>query len=104
MVTKIKKEKPIYIVYKIIHNKKVIYIGRTNNLIRREKEHNKAIKINKRKLYQYHRDNGLEEIKLIPIKEFNNKVESKRYEMLLILMDLFSLKLLQQNIPQIKDF
>lgn len=95
----------MYIVYSIEFKGQVIYIGRTNNLKRRQQEHNRAIKNGKGKeVHIYCIDNGLESIILIPLKEFKSKVDAKRYEMFLILTDYFGGRCLKQKVPQIKDF
>jgi predicted GIY-YIG superfamily endonuclease len=96
-------------VYKIEYGGEVVYIGRTNNLTRREKEHNRFLrrpddeKTKSKVLYHFLLESGCNEVKLILIKEFKNKVESKRFECLLILLDWFSEKKLKQKVPNISD-
>ena len=93
-----------YTVYQIKIQNVVRYVGRTNNLHRRQLEHNRLIKNSKgSSIHQYCRDNGLQAIELIPIKVFKTKIESKRYEMYLILVDYFNRKDLIQKIPNISD-
>jgi len=96
-----------YIVYKIEFNNKIIYIGRTNNLKRRTYQHNYNLRKGKGgMLYQFCRDNALEELILTPTHIYKNKVESKRMEMFLILSNYFENngKLsLYQKVPNISD-
>jgi len=100
----------IYSVYTIQHNNKIIYIGRTNNLKRREKEHIRALnnpkhKQHNKELYKWLREQKTDVIQLLTYKEFKSKVESKRLELFLILQYHFSAnpKQLRQTIPAIKD-
>lgn len=103
----------IYTVYKILHNGKSIYIGRTNNIQRRSKEHNRSYKNSLlapdckkiKQLYKYLKEEGFtDKIELIEVKSFKSKVESKRYEMLLILIDHFKEESnLKQQVPNISD-
>jgi predicted GIY-YIG superfamily endonuclease len=96
-------------VYKIEYGGEVVYIGRTNNLTRREKEHNRFLrspenpKTKSKVLYQFLLESGCNSVKLVLIKEFKNKVESKRFECLLILLDWFSGRRLKQKVPNISD-
>lgn len=99
-----------YIVYKIVINDIVRYIGHTNNIPRREKEHNYSFKKGfKKDLYNFIRAESTITnfdgyiITLIPIKEFKKKVDAKRYEMYLILDDYFNQKILKQKVPNISD-
>jgi predicted GIY-YIG superfamily endonuclease len=97
------------VVYKIEYDGNPVYIGRTNNLSRREKEHNRFLRLpadDKRRrkvLYQFLSESGCNEVKLIPIMEFDTKVESKRYECMLILLDWFTNRELKQRVPNISD-
>ena len=98
----------MYWVYRVEVLGTTRYIGYTDNLIRREKQHNylcfKACK--NKKLYD-----GIKKIKeiknkkieLTPIKTFRTKVEAKRYEAFLILNDYFNKKELWQHIPRRSD-
>jgi hypothetical protein len=103
----IKKKKSVYLVYNIIHNGKVVYVGRTTDLRVRERRHNLDYRkgLNK-ELYNYLRDEGVETIKLNLIVEYKEKVQSKRFEMYLMLINYFEndMKLtLKQRIPNISD-
>jgi len=96
----------MYWVYRIEVDKITRYVGYTDDLTRREKQHNYlCFKVGKKKkLYD-----GIKEIKavgkieLTPIKTFRTKVEAKRYEAFLILNDYFNKKELWQHIPRISD-
>lgn len=93
----------IYTVYKIEVDGITRYIGHTNNLKRRQTQHNYLFRKGKSKeLYDNITDSEFR-FKLIPIKEFKSKTEAKRWECLLILQDHFDEKLLWQKPPQIKD-
>lgn len=96
------------VTYKVytISTDRVVYIGRTVDVKRRQAEHNRMFKIGKSKvLYDYLRDINFDsKIELIQIAEFKSKTDAKRYEMLLILQDYFGIKELKQSVPQIKDF
>jgi len=94
-------------VYNIKHNNIIIYIGRTNNIKRRQYQHRyNYSKMQSKKLYNYLRDNNCikEDITLESIYE-GSKVECKRMEMYLILDYHFNKdpNQLQQKIPNIKD-
>jgi len=88
-------------------NLETIYIGRTNDLDRREKEHNRNCfnkKVIKKELYKYIRnETNIKFIKLYPVGIFKTKIEAKRFEMLLILQDFFGNKKLKQKVPSISD-
>ena len=93
----------IYTVYKIEVDGITRYIGHTNNLKRRQTQHNYLFRKGKSKdLYDNITDRDYK-FKLIPLREFKSKVEAKRWECLLILTDHFGDKLLWQKPPQIKD-
>lgn len=87
----------------------VIYIGLTGNIKRREYQHNYNLRKGKEnKLYDYFSssvkdlsDNSI--IKLNIIKSFKNRVEAKRYECMLILIDYFTDRNLKQKVPNISD-
>ena len=103
----IKKKKSTYFVYNIIHNGKVVYIGRTTNIKTRQARHNLDYKRGiKKTLYDFLRLEGVEVIKLNPIIEYKEKIHSKRFEMYLMLTNYFEndMKLtLKQRIPNISD-
>ena len=107
MIKKKKKIKSTYSVYNIIVEGKVVYIGRTTNIRARQNRHNLDLKkgMNKQ-LYNYLRTQGVEEIKLNVLFEYKDKVNSKRMELYLILINYFEndMKLtLHQRIPAIRD-
>lgn len=92
-------------VYKVVIDGVIRYVGYTNDIVRREKQHNYLLKKGKNKLL-YNNIRIIDKetnIKLITIKTFQNHVEAKRYECLLILIDYFKDKQLWQKVPQIKD-
>ena len=95
-------------VYQIKINNVVRYIGRTNDLDDREKQHNYQFrKGTSKKLYDYIRTIDFkDDIILEPIYIAKSKVEAKRFEMYTILWYYFEIdkKQLKQNIPNIKDF
>lgn len=90
--------------YQIIINNKTRYIGRTNDLKKREYQHNYLLKKGKDKLlYNNIRLENIKSISLQSISEFKNITEAKRYECYLILKDYFTDKELWQRVPLIKD-
>ena len=104
----------MYFVYNIEYKNKIIYVGYTKDIIKREKQHiylcykqnnksyNKQLYVYIRKEYS-DKEQGKNIIKLNKIKEFKTKVEAKRYEMFLILTDYYNKKQLLQKIPNISD-
>ncbi len=103
----IKKIKPFkFFVYRVIINNVTRYIGYTSDLKKREYTHNYLFNQPKptKLLYKKAKELNQTYITLIPIRGFKTKVESKRYEMLLILNDHFGNKELYQSIPKITDF
>lgn len=93
-------------VYHIRVNGIVRYIGRTNNIKRREAEHNHLCFVKKtpKELYSGIRNYpSILEIKIIVTKVFDNKVQAKRWECFLILKDYFGEKKLWQRVPRITD-
>lgn len=96
----------MYYVYKIKVLGKTRYIGYTENIDIRQKQHNYLCfkKGKKKKLYDSIRTiKDITKIDLITIKTFQTKIEAKRYECFLILNDYFTKKELWQNIPRITD-
>lgn len=95
----------MYLVYQIKIDGVVRYVGYTNNLKRRQTQHNYLLKIGKKKaLYDNIRMNKENfSIKCEAIRQFNNKVEAKRFECLMILMDHFNNKNYYQKVPNISD-
>lgn len=94
-----------FIVYSIVVNGITMYIGHTNNLHRREIQHNSRYKTGEiKELYNKLREmNYTDRIELNLIKTFDTKVDAKRWEMLEILKNYFSKFTLYQNIPIIMD-
>ena len=107
-----------FIVYKIVIEGVVRYIGRTNNIKTRTYQHKRDLKgrfnglgAPKRfydSLILNYKDRGLEwildQIILIPIKDFKTKILSKRWEMFVILEYYFSdNNTLWQKVPNISD-
>ena len=107
-----------HIVYKIEIEGVVRYIGRTNSLKKRQWQHKDGLKKRfdglgtPKKFYDNlilnYRDKGLEwildQIVLIPIKDFKTKILSKRWEMFIILEYYFSDNWsLWQKVPNISD-
>ena len=93
-------------VYMIKVNGIVRYIGRTNDLVRREAQHNYLCfkKLTKKQLYKEIRKyETLTTIKLQKVKSFQSKVDAKRWECYLILNDYFGKKQLWQTVPRISD-
>jgi hypothetical protein len=92
----------MFIVYSILD----VYIGRTNNLKRRQQEHRRDFRNGKNKLfYNYLRDNNFteEQIILTPLFYTKNKAESKQIEILFIILDKWGERKLQQRVPSISD-
>lgn len=109
---------PKFIVYKIVIEGVVRYVGRTNNIKTRTYQHKMGLKSRfnglgtPKKFYDNlilnYRDKGLEwildQIILIPIKDFKTKILSKRWEMFIILTYYFSDNWsLWQKVPNISD-
>jgi predicted GIY-YIG superfamily endonuclease len=95
-----------YIVYSINYLDNIIYIGRTNNIKIRKHQHNNLCfkKLMNKEVYNFIReDTNIKQIDLVIIKIFKTKIESKRYEMLLILQSYFNNYKLYQKIPNISD-
>lgn len=97
----------MYYVYRIEVENTTRYIGYTENLEIRKKQHNYlCFKTQKKKiLYQSIRKlKTMSQIELIPIKSMKTKIDAKRYECFLILNDYFNKKQLWQKVPRITDF
>jgi len=97
----------IYI-YKIVIDGETRYIGRTNNISKREYTHNYLFRKGKKKeLYDKVRENHpyVNYLKLEVIGEFKKDIDAKRMECYLIL-HLYFLKRgqLYQKVPNISDF
>lgn len=90
--------------YKVKVNGVMRYVGMTNNLKRRETQHNSALKKGDiKELYCFLRENEIDHIELVLIEEFPDRTTCKRKEMLFILLDYFGPKHLKQSIPNISD-
>lgn len=96
-----------YVVYKIIIDGRVRYIGHTDDIVRREKQHNYLLfKAGAKKiLYDKIRKHypNLETISLLEIGRFKSRIDAKRLECFYILKDYFSTKVLWQRVPKISD-
>jgi predicted GIY-YIG superfamily endonuclease len=95
----------IYWVYEIKIDGVRRYVGITNDLIKREKQHNYLLNKQKSKIL-YNNIKSIKEhykITLKKITAFDSKVEARRYECLIILMDHFKNNLLWQRVPRISD-
>lgn len=104
MIRKRKKPRGVTVVYQVKYLDVVVYIGRTNNLLRRQKEHNRCLNNgDKKALYLFLQSKGVDEIILEPVAENLKLVDAKRMEMLLILQDYFGEKNLKQKVPNISD-
>jgi predicted GIY-YIG superfamily endonuclease len=93
-------------IYRIDIDKKTRYIGYTEDIDRREKQHNYlcfSAGKNKELYNNIKKLSKTKTITLTPIKTFRTKVEAKRYECFLILNDYFTKKELWQRVPRITD-
>lgn len=104
MKKKKKKSKEFYI-YNIQYFGQVLYIGQTNNIKRRQSQHNRALKNpdKKQEIYEYLRELGAKEITLTLLETYSDRVTAKRRECYLILKDYFGQKQLKNKIPNISD-
>ena len=100
---KTKKQKVVFTVYKLTSKGGLsVYIGHTNNIERRIKEHQMNIKNGKSTLfYDSILIDGTFTYEIL--STFKTKVEAKRYEMYLILQRYYSGEKLYQKIPNISD-
>lgn len=90
--------------YKIELNGEIIYIGITNDLKRRQQQHNLNIKKNvNRPLYTHLNSLNISNVTLTTLASFKSRVEAKRMECYLILQDYFNDKQLKQKVPRISD-
>lgn len=97
----------MYYVYRVMIDKKVRYVGYTQDIELRKKQHNylcfkkmksKILYNNIRRFYP-----EMKEIKLNIVKTFPTKVEAKRFECYFILHDYFNKRELWQRVPRITD-
>jgi predicted GIY-YIG superfamily endonuclease len=96
----------IYWVYEIKIDGIRRYIGITNDLEKRQKQHNYLIKKdNKKMLYKMIKKTNGDNyyISLEKLKPFKEKVDARRFECLIILNDYFGQKKLWQRVPRISD-
>lgn len=97
----------MYYVYRIEINKRTRYIGFTQDIITREKQHNYLCFKQEKKKELYNRVRNLhpslKKFELNIVKTFGTKIEAKRFECFLILHDYFGKKELWQRIPRITD-
>ena len=97
----------MHYVYKIEIIGKIRYIGYTQDIKSREKQHNYLCfsKGKNKILYNNIKRNFpmVNQIKLIVLKTFSTKLEAKRFECYLILNDYFTKRELWQRIPRITD-
>jgi len=99
-----KQTKYTFYVYSILYRNKMIYVGHTNDIVIRQKQHNYLYKKgNNKPLYNYLRQVvGFDQkIELIVIGVYESRVEAKRREMFIILTDYFDKKKLKQKVPSI---
>lgn len=90
-------------VYKIEIDGITRYIGITNNVKRRQSQHNTGLKGDDRKeLYCFLREQGIYQIELIPIIECEDRTTAKRLEMHMILSDWVGNRELKQSVPGIR--
>ena len=103
-----------FYVYSISINDEVRYVGRTEDLDKRELSHLKDCYYPKsahynKQFYQYVRtiyptkDSAANALFLTPVGVFDTLAESKKWEAYLILKDYFTDKKLLQSVPKITD-
>ena len=97
----------MYYVYKIKIDNKTRYIGFTQDITTREKQHNYLCFNQKKKKELYNNVRvfhpSVKRFELCMVKTFRTKIEAKRFECFLILHDYFTKKELWQRIPRITD-
>lgn len=95
----------MFYVYQIKIKNTIRYIGMTNDINRREKEHNRLCFKNdtEKLLYNNIRKTDIKQIKLEIVQTFKTRTEAKRYECMLILINHFKLNNLWQKVPSISD-
>lgn len=95
----------MFYVYQIKIKNTIRYIGMTNDLHRRELEHNNQCfrKDVEKLLYINIRKTNIKKIELEIVKTFKTRTEAKRYECLLILLNHFKANNLWQKVPSISD-
>lgn len=92
----------MYYVYYILLDGKVRYVGITNNIKKREYQHNYDcwVKQTEKKLYNQLRKQPKTSMTLNIFKRFNQKSEAELYEAYIILKDYFGPKELWQTAPK----
>ena len=91
----------MWFIYCIIIEDKMRYIGITNNIKKREYQHNYDCYKQRRSKDLYNNVRPLNiKLELNVLKIFNNKVDAERYEAYLILKDFFTQKSLWQAAPK----
>lgn len=89
-----------FYVYEILVNDQRRYVGYTNNIKRRKKQHFKGINSDDKKtLYVAIRNLKNPQIDINVIGVFEKSIEAKRWEAHLVLSDYFSDKKLWQSVP-----
>jgi len=97
----------VYFVYSILYRNKCIYIGKTNNIVKRRYQHQTAYRKGADKeLYNYLRSVNYDgSFDLVIIQIFSDEKEAIRYEAFLVLRDYFSgTRQLMQSIPNISKY
>lgn len=96
----------IYWVYEIKIKGIRRYVGITNDIVKRQKQHNYLMKkMTKKMLYNMIKKTSGDDyyISLEKLKPFKTKVDARRFECLIILNDYFGQKALWQRVPRISD-
>ena len=89
-----------FFVYEVVVNGMRRYVGYTNNIKRRKKQHYKGINSGQKKvLYNSIREVKNAQIEINVIGVFDKSLEAKRWEAYLVLGDYFGDKNLWQSIP-----
>jgi len=90
--------------YKIEVSGIIRYYGITNDLTRRQSQHNLGLrKEEKKELYDFLREQGIDKIQLVEVEVFKKRIDAKRKEAFMILEDYFSRKELKQKVPSLSD-
>ena len=91
-------------VYRIVVDDVTRYVGITKRWEARQREHNIALQDGTdRLIYNFLRREGVTQIVLLPIREFSNRTDAKRYEAMLIFQDYFTYQNLYQKPPNVSD-
>ena len=95
-----------YYLYHIVISGETVYVGRTTDLRRRQKQHRADFRKGVLKpLWRWWNERGLveEDIVLRHLGTFKTRADSKRAEMMMILLDYIGEKKLIQKVPNISD-